>query len=916
MKSISYILITFIGLGVCNAFGKVEYLPLPQNQSVDERTKSNVLSAFGKLPLHFVANQGQLDPSVVYYAKSEGATVYCTEEGLVFGFAEGSISLKFNVIASEAKQSPEARQSRRVKPEARGKLEGKVNYFIGNDPALWRTNIPTFSEVVYRDVYPGIDLVYSGNQQRLKYTFYLQPGSDPNQIQMIYDGIEGVFVDDATGELVIQTGWGEIRDATPVAYQEIEGVRKEVDISFRLMGEKRVFFAVGDYDPNFMLALDPGYSTYLGGSADDYSWSIAVDGDANAYVTGNTQSSNFPTQNAYDDSLTGTSDVFVTKLTASGSLAYSTYLGGSSGECGLGIAVDDSDNIFVTGYTNSTDFPTKNAADDSHNGSEDVFITKLTASGTLAYSTYLGGGTPYSGDPNERGESIAVDGSGSAYVTGYTISTDFPTTQGAHDESHNGNHDAFVTKLTASGALAYSTYVGGSEEDHAYGIAVDSSGNAYITGNTRSTNFPILNPYNDSNNGYHDVFVTKFTASGTLAYSTYLGGNDFDIGYGIAVDSSGDIYVAGMTTSANFPTQNALYDSHNGGEQDGFVTKLTAAGDSLSYSTYLGGSANDNVKGIALDGSGNAYVTGNTYSSNFPTANAYDNSHNGGSDVFVANLTASGSTLAYSTYLGGSSTDTVYDIAVDGSGNAYVTGETRSTDFPTFNAYDDTHNGGGLAYLDAFVASFLSDGSLPVELSLLTATAVSDRVTLRWRTETEVGNVGFRIYRSEEKDGNYTRIAFVSGAGNSAMPNDYQFMDSNVEPGKTYFYYLEDIDIAGERSKSEIIKVVVPPAQPVLPIPKEFRLLQNYPNPFNPSTWLPYELATDATVTIRIYNTEGQLVRQLNIGKQKAGSYITKKRAAYWDGRDSFGDRVASGVYYYTLQAGEFSATQKMVIMK
>jgi len=856
MKSISFILAVFIGLGVCNAFGKVEYLPMPQNQSVDEGIKSETeffpktrfLSAFNKLPLHFVANQGQLEPSVVYYAKSEGATVYCTEEGLVFGFAEGSISLKFNAIAApslslRAKRSNlEAKQSLRIKPEARGELKGKVNYFIGNNPALWRTNIPTFSEVVYPEVYPGIDLVYGGHQRRLKYTFYLQPGADPNQIQMIYDGIEDVWVDDATGELVIQTPWGEMRDAAPVAYQEIEDVRKEVDVSFRLMGENRVGFTVGDYDPNFMLVLDPGYSTYLGGSSGDYGRGIAVDGSGNAYVTGRTYSTDFPTANAYDD---------------------------------------------------------------SHNGSYDVFVTKLTASGTsLSYSTFLGGSS------DDRGYAIAVDGSGNAYVTGYT-SGGFPTAN-AYDDSHNGSYDVFVSKLIASGTLSYSTYLGGSSGDYGRGIAVDGSGNAYVTGRTESTGFPTANAYDDSHNGSSDAFVTKLNASGTsLSYSTFLGGTGGDAGWGIAVDGSENTYVAGYT-SGGFPTHNAYDDSYNG-NADVFVTKLTASGDALSYSTYLGGSNHDEGWAIAVDGSGNAYITGYTNSTDFPTANAYDNSHNGGWDVSVTKLTASGSALSYSTYLGGGANDYGgYSIAVDSSGNAYVMGHTLSTDFPTLNPYQSNNAGDA----DTFVASYLQDGSLPVELSLLTATASADGVIIRWRTETEVNNIGFRVYRSEEKDGNYTRIAFVSGAGNSAMPIDYQFTDKGVEAGKTYFYYLEDIDIAGEKSRFEIIKVVVPSAKPVETIPKEFRLLQNYPNPFNPETWLPYELAADATITIRIYNVNGQLVRQFSLGKQKAGRYVDKRKAAYWDGKDQTGKAVTSGLYFYTLKAGDFQATRRMVIVK
>ena len=377
MKSISYILIIFIGLGLCNAFGQVDVLPIPREQPVDESTKSNLLSAFGKVPLHFVANHGQYPDEVVYYAKSEGATVYCTEQGLVFGFAEGSISLKFS-------------EDRRVKPEVRGELEGKVNYFIGNDPASWQTDIPTFQEVVYPAVYPGIDLVYSGDQRRLKYTFYLKPHSDPGHIQMIYDGIEGVCVDDATGELAIQTPWGEMRDAAPVAYQEIEGVRKAVDIVFRLIDEKRVGFSVGDYDPKFSLTIDPGYSTYLGGSDWDYGSGIAVDSSGSVYVTGYTESSNFPTQNPYQGSYAGGyDDAFVTKLSSSGNtLIYSTYLGGSYLDYGTGIAVDSWGNAYVMGTTNSSNFPTQNPYQGSNGGTVDAFVTKLSSNGnTLIYST-------------------------------------------------------------------------------------------------------------------------------------------------------------------------------------------------------------------------------------------------------------------------------------------------------------------------------------------------------------------------------------------------------------------------------------------------------------------------------------------------------------------------------------------------
>jgi hypothetical protein len=708
-------------LSQSKSFGKVEYAPLPQSQPVDEETKSNILSAFWKAPLHFVANDGQLPDEVVYYAKSEGATVYCTEEGLVFGFAEGSISLKFNAIGAPSLSL----RAKRSNLEARGELSGKVNYFIGNDPALWRTNIPTFAEVVYKEVYPGIDLVYSGNQRRLKYTFYLEPGADATQIEMTYDGIESLSVDDDTGELVIQTQWcPKMRDAKPVAYQEIDGVKREVSISFRLLDEKKVGFSVGNYDPKFRLTIDPGYSTYLGGSGWDFGRSIAV----------------------------------------------------------------------------------------------------------------------------------------------------------------------------------------------------DPSGNAYVAGHTSSTNFPIQNPYQASNGGgSDDAFVTKLNISGSaLLYSTYLGGSGDDIGLGIAVDSSGNAYVAGNTSSTNFPTQNPYQGGYGGGSYDAFVTKLNISGSALLYSTYLGGNGGDSGISIAVDSSGNAYVAGDTFSTNFPTQSPYQGTFGGGySDTFVTKLNISGSALEYSTYLGGNSDDGGSSIAVDSSGNAYVVGHTASTNFPTQSPYQGTFGGGSY---DAFIASFFSDGSLPVELSLFTVTASEDGVTIRWRTETETNNLGFNIYRSDTKDGNYIKVnaSLILGAGTDATPHDYSFIDENVVKGLTYYYYIEDVDFTGKTNISHILEVTVAEIARVREgaKPPKFALFQNFPNPFNPDTWIPYDVASDAVVIIRIYNTNGQLVRQMDLGKQKAGSYVDKKKAAYWDGKDQSGNAVASGVYFYTLKAGDFQATRRMVIVK
>ena len=399
----------------------------------------------------------------------------------------------------------------------------------------------------------------------------------------------------------------------------------------------------------------------------------------------------------------------MTKLSSAGNaLIYSTYLGGSGNDWGDGITVDGAGSAYITGYTTSTNFPTQSAYQATlQGGRQNVFVTKLSPAGNaLVYSTYLGG------NGNDYGQGIAVDWAGSAYVTGYTSSTNFPT-QSPYQPTLRGSQNAFVTKLTPAGsALAYSTYLGGSSWDLGYGIAVDGAGSAYVTGRAASTNFPTQSAYQATYQGLSDAFVTKLTPAGNaLVYSTYLGGSDADEGYGIAVDGAGSAYVTGGTCSANFPTQSPYQATNQtiGFAGNAFVTKLTPAGNALSYSTYLGGSAYDVGRGIAVDGSGSAYVTGFAQSTNFPTQSAYQATNQGGQDALVTKLSPAGNTLIYSTYLGGSGYDQSNAIAVDGAGSAYVTGYTESTNFPTQSPYQATLQAGQ----SAFVTKLTLAGSGP-----------------------------------------------------------------------------------------------------------------------------------------------------------------------------------------------------------
>ena len=544
--------------------------------------------------------------------------------------------------------------------KAQKRLEGKANYLIGDDPTKWQQRLPTHGELLYGGLWPGIDMAVRGQGGNLKYEFHLKPGSSVEDVRLGYRGAEGLKVG-AGGELLVQTPLGVLKDAAPVSYQRIGGEHVAVESHYKLTGDGGYGFAVGAYDPRYPLVIDPG-------------------------------------------------------------LDYSTFLGGTNGDGGQGIAVDGEGRAYVTGYTFSADFPTTPGAfDRSFNGSIDAFVTKLNASGSaLAYSTVLGGSS------EDVVRDIAVYGMGKPYITGETISDNYPTTPGAFDTTSGNSNDAFVTKLNASGsALAYSTVLGGASSDDSFGVAVDGEGRAYITGETEGDYPTTPGAFDTSFNPGDpdpapDAFVTKLNAAGSaLVYSTFLGGIDFDRGRDIAV-REGRAYVTGQTSSADFPTTPGAFDTILGGYDDAFVTKLNATGSALDYSTFLGGPDFDADEGlgIAVDGMGRAYVTGYTASfypdfpNDFPTTpGAFDTTHNGGfygvGDAFVTKLNAAGSGLVYSTFLGGTNSEGGLGIAVR-EGRAYVTGYTSSADFPTTPGAFDTTLGGGD---DAFVTKLNASGS-------------------------------------------------------------------------------------------------------------------------------------------------------------------------------------------------------------
>ena len=746
---------------------------------------SRIQAVLADLPLRFVPNYGQIDSAVRFQVQSQVGNIFFTPDEIIFSLpstvkneAEPIYEPVVNsgsrgVLRDRPQLAHDAPASllrltfeqAKTDPQIEGvaPLPGVTNFFIGDDPARWQSNLPAYQEIIYRDLYPGIDLAYQGTAGHLKSEFRVAPGADPTLIQMRYGGVERAYVR-VDGALVLETPGGELVELPPLIYQRIESEQVQISGRYQIVETHTpdlnstqakaylITFQIDPYNSAYPLIIDPdiAYSTYLGGSGTDVGVSIAVDEAGNAYVTGVTNSVDFPIYNEVPNSCMncGSSSAFVTQIISAGGVytyGFSTYLGGSNGELGgLGIAVDQAGAVYVTGDTASADFPTRNeiqACPDSGNPflhPTDIFVTKIiSVSGvyTLAYSTCLGG------SDNDTGAGIVVDQAGNAYLTGVTWSADLPVrnaiqeTCSSCDATPIGLRDAFVAQIIeASGVytLSYLTYLGGNDTEWGYSLALDKAGNAYITGFTYSTDFPTFKAIQDHANVLSetgsDAFVTHIiSANGvyTYGFSTYLGGSSGDIGEGIVVDEAGAVYVTGGTSSDDFPTLNEIQTYQGNG--DAYVTQIISTGGVYTYgfSTFLGGSGQEVGSGIALDKSGNIYVVGTTGSVDYPTQDEFQDSaatdDSDTLDAFVTQLLrASGIyTWGYSTYLGGSNIDRageINSIAVDGAGNIYVVGETASTDFLTLNEIQTNAETDGSTDFDVFVTKIKS--TLPVSPTL------------------------------------------------------------------------------------------------------------------------------------------------------------------------------------------------------
>jgi hypothetical protein len=663
------------------------------------------------LPLGFELNRGQTDRQVRFLAHDGRVTLFLTstEAVLASGVAKGRESVVRLQPAGAA----------RVQPTGVDELPGKVNYLIGGHH--W-TNIPTYARVVYRNVYPHIDLAYYGRRGQLEYDWVLHPGARAAAIDLHIAGADRVSVD-SHGNLDLHAGGAVLRQAKPTLYQVIGGARRAVAGRYELVGARDVRIEVGSYDAATSLVVDPvlSYVTLIGGNNNDTGESIAVDALGDAFVAGHTESTSlFPRVNARQSSNAGFSDAFITEVSADGnSFVYSTYLGGNGTDEAHGIAVDAGGNAYVAGFTNSSDFPAApSGSQATHGGSYDIFAVKLDPTGAkLVYSTLLGG------TKQDYGWGIAIDGSGDAFIAGESNSP--PAT----------NFLARMDALYPNGSPASSLNYGSASGDNgAYAITVDNLGNVWETGYSKADSFPTANSPVQSTyqGGFEDAFVTEIqgaltqpTPSPAIAYSTYLGSPGTDVGAGIAVDGSNNVYVTGWTNSAhNFPVVNAFQSSNNGG-YDAFIAKFTSgAHPARAWSTYYGGGGDDYGTAVAVDGAGDAIVVGYTKSTNLSVPGATQAANAGGEDAFVAKINPSGSGLIYGTYLGGTGDDEANGVARDLNGYAYVTGSTGSaTDFSTTGSAQTANNGG----LDAFAAKITDVSGIPTitPTSTVTATATS-----------------------------------------------------------------------------------------------------------------------------------------------------------------------------------------------
>lgn len=636
--------------------------------SIAPLSAQSPVDVLSKTPLAFEPNSGQAPPEVRFLSRGNGHALYLTDSGAV-------LSLNRDGAAVVGMTLPGRNPSAEI--SASGLQPGVTHYLFGNRQD-WHDSIPHYSRVQYSDIYPGIDVIYYGNNRQLEYDFEISPRVDPSVIRMDFSGADSISLS-PEGDLVLGTSAGEIRQHRPVAYQKFHGIHRPVEAEFVVTGN-RVHFKLGAYDPDAPLTIDPVlvWGSYIGGSGDDAGTDVAVDAAGNVYVTGYTTSPpDFPLANPLQPDPGGRLDAFVMKLNPSGTLVFSTYIGGSGDDESHSIGLDAAANVYITGYTRSTNFPIVNGFQTSFGGVQDAYVLKLNNAGNnIDYSTYLGG------NQSDRSYGLAVDPGGDVVVAGMTSSTNFPVMNAFRGSFGGGLGDGFLTRISAGGALVWSTFLGGIGNDQVYDVVRDTEGSLIVTGFTTSSNFPTANALFSRPLGGEDAFITKFNAAGNgVVFSTYFGGSNQDNGVRLTTDADNHIYITGYTSSVDFPLKNPP-QLFSGGVIDAFLVKLNPDGQDATVSTYIGSEDTEGGVSLAVGQDGFIYVAGFTNSVGFYAINSLSGFLHGLRDGFLMKLTADAGEVVFSTFVGGFGIDGVSAIALDPAGNVYVTGFTNSIDLP------------------------------------------------------------------------------------------------------------------------------------------------------------------------------------------------------------------------------------------
>ena len=801
-------------------------------------TKSNELLIQNITKNYFIENNGQWPKEVKYLAKVTGTNVWITNEGVVYDhytieanyneqnlnkisddrinrYKQENSQIKGHVVKSIFKNHKSSKQF-----ISNNKQRNCYNYFIGNDKSKWVNNVHLFESVVVEELYQGIDIKYYFDKGMLRYDYIVNPGADVAQIKIAFEGIEN-FIVNKNGELELGTSLGIVKHQDIFAYQNnINGKKQKITTSFKKIDNKTIGFDIKNYNKNKELIIDPlVYSTFLGTSTKDVINSLKVDDEGNVYVVGFTSSYSFPTSTgAYQENMATIYDMFVSKLNSDGTgLIYSTYLGGNDDEEASELIIDDNGNVYITGRTSSDDFPTTSGAyDTDYYGGTDAFITKLNSDGTaLVFSTFLGA------NKWENSTTLTLDNDGNIFVAGQTTSTNFPVTSGAFQTSYDGTGGetdgyGFVTKLNSDAtALIYSTYLGGADDgDIVKSIALDNNGNAVVVGHTLANDFPVTS----------GAFQTEF--DGVLTY-----------------------------------------------DGDAFIAKLNSDGTDLIFATYLGGTENEKAFSVKLDNENNIYLAGNVNSDDFPTTtNAFQTSFTKYQDAFVTKLSSDGTSLIYSTYIGGNNRDYINSLIVNSSGCVFVTGKSKATNLPSTEGTYQENSGGRY---DAFVIGLNSTGTEVIYSTYLGGSNDDEAYSI------DLSNDG-NLYV-----GGYTKSTNFP-ISNGVYRTDLE--DDRYEDG--FITKISPLLITGI-DKNEMTS-------------SKSSLSQNYPNPFNQKTIISYSISSKNNINISVYNEIGQKVAVLVNKKQSAGSYNVTFDGSYLSG----------GIYYYKIITGNNQQIEKMLLIK